>query len=241
MPASRRHRCATRWPRCCAARRSARSTRTRRSSTSSSGACRAVRSDLFAIKRLPIDTGGGGYVPLEAVADVTLAPTPNEITREGGSRRIDVTTQRPRPRSGRGGAGHPGRARHGDLPRGLPRGGAGRIRGARGVAEPAAGHRLPVAARHPAGAARRLRLGAAGRAGRPDAALRPDRRRGGGVPVRRRAVARLARRLRHRARHRRPQRHHAGEPLSPPGGRGGHAVRPRARASAAPRSGWRRS
>ena len=51
-----------------------------------------VRSDLFAIKRLPIDTGGGGYVPLEAVADVTLAPTPNEITREGGSRRIDVTT-----------------------------------------------------------------------------------------------------------------------------------------------------
>ena len=51
----------------------------------------AVRSDLFAIKRLPIDTMGGGYVPLEAVADVTLAPTPNEITREGGSRRIDVT------------------------------------------------------------------------------------------------------------------------------------------------------
>ena len=31
-------------------------------------------------------------MPLEAVADVTLAPTPNEITREGGSRRIDVTT-----------------------------------------------------------------------------------------------------------------------------------------------------
>ena len=51
-----------------------------------------VRSDLFAIKRLPIDTRNGGYVPLEAVADVTLAPTPNEITREGGSRRIDVTT-----------------------------------------------------------------------------------------------------------------------------------------------------
>jgi CzcA family heavy metal efflux pump len=52
----------------------------------------AVRSDLFAIQRLPIDTRNGGYVPLEAVADVTLAPTPNEITREGGSRRIDVTT-----------------------------------------------------------------------------------------------------------------------------------------------------
>ena len=41
---------------------------------------------------MPIDTGNGGYVPLEAVADVSLAPTPNEITREGGSRRIDVTT-----------------------------------------------------------------------------------------------------------------------------------------------------
>jgi CzcA family heavy metal efflux pump len=52
----------------------------------------AVRADLFAIKRLPIDTAGGGYVPLEAVADVALVPTPNEITREGGSRRIDVTT-----------------------------------------------------------------------------------------------------------------------------------------------------
>jgi CzcA family heavy metal efflux pump len=52
----------------------------------------SARADLFAIKRLPIDTGNGGYVPLEAVADVSLAPTPNEITREGGSRRIDVTT-----------------------------------------------------------------------------------------------------------------------------------------------------
>jgi Cu/Ag efflux pump CusA len=52
----------------------------------------SVRDDLFAIKRLAIDTPGGGYVPLEAVADVSLAPTPNEITREGGSRRIDVTT-----------------------------------------------------------------------------------------------------------------------------------------------------
>ncbi len=51
-----------------------------------------VRGDVFALKRLPIDTTGGGLVPLEAVADVSLAPTPNEITREGGSRRIDVTT-----------------------------------------------------------------------------------------------------------------------------------------------------
>jgi CzcA family heavy metal efflux pump len=51
----------------------------------------AVRSDLFTLRRLPIDLPGGGYTPLGAVADVRIAPTPNEITREGGSRRIDVT------------------------------------------------------------------------------------------------------------------------------------------------------
>ena len=50
-----------------------------------------VRSDLFAIKRLPIDTSGGGYVPVASIADVSIVPTPNEITREGSSRRIDVT------------------------------------------------------------------------------------------------------------------------------------------------------
>ncbi len=42
-------------------------------------------------RRLPIELPHGGYVPLGSVADVALAPTPNEITREGGSRRIDVT------------------------------------------------------------------------------------------------------------------------------------------------------
>ncbi|HUU34081.1 MAG TPA: efflux RND transporter permease subunit, partial [Vicinamibacterales bacterium] len=52
----------------------------------------ARRRDLFALRRLPIELPGGGYAPLESVADVALAPTPNEITREGGSRRIDVTS-----------------------------------------------------------------------------------------------------------------------------------------------------
>ena len=52
----------------------------------------ARRQDLFALRRLPIELPNGGYAPLEAVADVTIAPTPNEITREGGSRRIDVTS-----------------------------------------------------------------------------------------------------------------------------------------------------
>ena len=40
---------------------------------------------------LPIADARGGIVPLGDVADVEVAPTPNEITREGGSRRIDVT------------------------------------------------------------------------------------------------------------------------------------------------------
>jgi Cu/Ag efflux pump CusA len=51
-----------------------------------------VRRDIFALKRLPVELPNGGYVPLASVADVSLAPTPNEITREGGSRRIDVTS-----------------------------------------------------------------------------------------------------------------------------------------------------
>ncbi len=50
-----------------------------------------MRSDVFALRRLPIELPGGGYTPLASVADVHVAPTPNEITREGGSRRIDIT------------------------------------------------------------------------------------------------------------------------------------------------------
>ena len=41
--------------------------------------------------RVGLQTPGGGIVPLDAAADVVVAPTPNEITRERGSRRIDVT------------------------------------------------------------------------------------------------------------------------------------------------------
>jgi Cu/Ag efflux pump CusA len=50
-----------------------------------------VRSDVFALRRMPVDLPAGGYTPLAAVADVRVTPTPNEITREGGSRRIDVS------------------------------------------------------------------------------------------------------------------------------------------------------
>ena len=50
----------------------------------------AVRSDISALQALTIETPGGGQVRLGDVADVLVAPAPNEIKREGSSRRIDV-------------------------------------------------------------------------------------------------------------------------------------------------------
>ena len=50
-----------------------------------------VRRDVFTLRRMPVELPAGGYTPLAAVADVRVTPTPNEITREGGSRRIDIT------------------------------------------------------------------------------------------------------------------------------------------------------
>ena len=51
----------------------------------------AVRSDLAAIRALPLDTPSGTQVRLGDVADVMVAPTPNEIKRENASRRLDIT------------------------------------------------------------------------------------------------------------------------------------------------------
>ncbi|MBS0261190.1 MAG: efflux RND transporter permease subunit [Planctomycetes bacterium] len=51
----------------------------------------AIRNDISAICKLPIDLPQGGYVPLSDVADVEITPAPNEIKREKASRRIDVT------------------------------------------------------------------------------------------------------------------------------------------------------
>jgi Cu/Ag efflux pump CusA len=50
-----------------------------------------VRRDIQSLREMPIRTAGGGHVRLRDVADVTIAPAPNEIKRESGSRRIDVT------------------------------------------------------------------------------------------------------------------------------------------------------
>ena len=49
-----------------------------------------TRTSLTSIQQLPIDTPAGDLVLLEEVADVRVAPTPNQIERDQGSRRIDV-------------------------------------------------------------------------------------------------------------------------------------------------------
>ncbi len=50
-----------------------------------------IRSDLQALRELPIETSSGARVALGDVADLEVVPAPNEIKREGSSRRIDVT------------------------------------------------------------------------------------------------------------------------------------------------------
>ena len=185
-----------------------------------------VRRNLDAIRTLQVPVGNGGLVPLSSVAHVEVTPTPNEITRENGSRRIDVTSN----------------VRGRDL---------GAV--ARDVQAKLAAHSFPPGyyaevlgeyAERQASSTRLLLLGigavaaiflilladfgsAGWRAGVPDAALRAGRRDRGDAPDRRRALARVAGRTRHGHRHLGAQRHHAGEPLSPSRSRGRHAVRPR--------------
>ena len=50
-----------------------------------------VRNDVTALHALPVETPLGTHVPLADVAEVAIVPAPNEIKREGASRRIDVT------------------------------------------------------------------------------------------------------------------------------------------------------
>jgi CzcA family heavy metal efflux pump len=51
-----------------------------------------VRRNLDAIRALQVPIANGGAVPLGSVSTVEVTATPNEITRENGSRRIDVTS-----------------------------------------------------------------------------------------------------------------------------------------------------
>jgi Cu/Ag efflux pump CusA len=51
-----------------------------------------ARDSVAALEDMKIDTPDGGQVRIGDVAVVTIAPTPNSIEREGGSRRLDVGT-----------------------------------------------------------------------------------------------------------------------------------------------------
>lgn len=50
-----------------------------------------LRTDLAAIGNLPIALANGGSVPLAEIADISLAPGPNQVSRENGKRRAVVT------------------------------------------------------------------------------------------------------------------------------------------------------
>jgi heavy metal efflux system protein len=50
-----------------------------------------LRSDLNALKRLPIPLPGKGFVPLGEVVSLKIAPGPNQISRENGKRRLVVS------------------------------------------------------------------------------------------------------------------------------------------------------
>ena len=54
----------------------------------------ALRGDLAALQRLPVPLpgrAGGAHVPLGEVATLSLAPGPNQVSRENGQRRVVVT------------------------------------------------------------------------------------------------------------------------------------------------------
>lgn len=50
-----------------------------------------LRTDPQALRQLTVPLPSGGFVPLEEVAEITLAAGPNQINRESGKRRVVVT------------------------------------------------------------------------------------------------------------------------------------------------------
>lgn len=50
-----------------------------------------LRQSVDALRSMPIASPAGGNVPLGRVAEIVINPTPNQITRESASRKIDVT------------------------------------------------------------------------------------------------------------------------------------------------------
>lgn len=51
----------------------------------------ALRADPRTLEQLTVPLPNGGYVPLQEVADITIAPGPNQINREQGKRRVVIT------------------------------------------------------------------------------------------------------------------------------------------------------
>ena len=51
----------------------------------------SVRKNFETLRSVKIESSSGGLVPLNVVADVYIAPTPNQITRESASRYTEVT------------------------------------------------------------------------------------------------------------------------------------------------------
>ena len=92
-----------------------------------------VRKNLDAVRNLQVPLPAGGVVPLQSVADVVVTPTPNEITRENGSRRIDVTSNVRGRDLGSVARDLQRGARRAHVPAGLLRGGDGRVRRASGL------------------------------------------------------------------------------------------------------------
>ncbi|MCX7546247.1 efflux RND transporter permease subunit [Marinicella gelatinilytica] len=51
----------------------------------------SLRRDLSRLSELPVPLNDGSYVPLSEVAQLILAPAPNQVSRENGKRRVVVT------------------------------------------------------------------------------------------------------------------------------------------------------
>ncbi|MCB1584427.1 MAG: CusA/CzcA family heavy metal efflux RND transporter, partial [Xanthomonadales bacterium] len=51
----------------------------------------SLRSDLGRLSELPVPLNDGSFVPLSEVAELILAPAPNQVSRENGKRRVVVT------------------------------------------------------------------------------------------------------------------------------------------------------
>jgi len=51
----------------------------------------SIRSDITMVEQITIPLPDGGYVPLREIAEITIAPGPNQIQREQGKRRVVIT------------------------------------------------------------------------------------------------------------------------------------------------------